>query len=166
MSLSTLRSLFGYKSWADQQLFAMLAGLDAEHAELLHSCVRTLNHLYVVDRLFRARLSSEPLPFDATNTTLTPALAQLRSAVAETDAWYEDYAAQLGAQDGAEVIDFCFVDGDRGRMSREEILLHVISHGCYHRGNVGQLMKSAALTPPHDLYTRFLHEREPLRRES
>ena len=49
-------------------------------------------------------------------------------------------------------------------MSREEILALVITHGAYHRGEVGRLMKSAALTPPRDLFTRFLHQSEPSRR--
>ncbi|SBP87452.1 DinB family protein [Thiomonas delicata] len=166
MSPTTLRSLFGYKSWANQELFSALAGLPAEHAEHLHTCIRTLNHIYVVDRIFKAHLSAEPRPFDATNTKSTPTLAQLWSDVAATDAWYEQYAASLSATNLAEVIDFEFTDGDSGRMSREEILLHVIAHGGYHRGNVGQVLKSISLPPPRDLYTKFLHQSEPARREA
>jgi uncharacterized damage-inducible protein DinB len=49
-------------------------------------------------------------------------------------------------------------------MSREEILLHVITHGGYHRGNVGQVLKSISMAPPRDLYTKFLHRSEPQRR--
>ena len=49
-------------------------------------------------------------------------------------------------------------------MTREEMLTHVITHGAYHRGNVGQIMKSIAVAPPRDLYTKFLHLREPSRR--
>ena len=52
------------------------------------------------------------------------------------------------------------------RMSREEILLHVITHGGYHRGNVGQVLKSISFAPPRDLYTRFLHQSEPARRSA
>lgn len=42
-------------------------------------------------------------------------------------------------------------------MAREEMLFHVITHGAYHRGNVGQVMKSISIAPPRDLYTKFLH---------
>ena len=49
-------------------------------------------------------------------------------------------------------------------MSREGILLHVLTHGGYHRGNVGQVLKSIAVDPPRDLYTRFLRTAEPGRR--
>ena len=51
MSIATLKSLFGYKSWANSELFARLAALPAEHAEQLQTCIRTLNHIYVVDRI-------------------------------------------------------------------------------------------------------------------
>lgn len=164
MSTKTLVSLFGHKAWANAELFALLGELPEKHADELHTCVRTLNHIYVVDRLFRARLSAQPTVFDATNTTATPSLGQLRDDVEATDAWYQGYVASLTEEQAAEVLDFTFTDGDRGRMSREEILLHIITHGGYHRGNVGQVLKSIAIAPPRDLYTKFLHQSEPVRR--
>jgi uncharacterized damage-inducible protein DinB len=164
MSTKTLISLFGYKAWADSELFALLATLPEEHAEQLHTSIRTLNHIYVVDRLFRARLSGEPSPFDATNTKVTPSLTQLREDVESTDAWYLNYVSAISEAELSEVLDFSFTDGDPGRMSKEEILLHVLTHGGYHRGNVGQVLKSISIAPPRDLYTKFLHQREPARR--
>jgi uncharacterized damage-inducible protein DinB len=73
-----------------------------------------------------------------------------------------------GLSDAAllEVLNFSFTDGDPGRMSREEILLHVITHVGYHRGNVGQVLKSISVAPPRDLYTKFLHHSEPSRRQA
>ena len=164
MSLGTLKSLFAYKAWANSELFALLATLPPSHAEPLHSCIRTLNHVYVVDRIFRAHLGAEKRAFDATNTKEIPSLSQLQSEVEATDAWYVHYLARLPEASLSEVLSFTFTDGDAGRMTREEILLHVITHGGYHRGNVGQVLKSISLAPPRDLYTKFLHVSEPARR--
>jgi uncharacterized damage-inducible protein DinB len=166
MSAATLISLFGHKAWADSELFALLATLPPEHAQQLHTCIRTLNHIHVVDRIFSAHLVGEPRPFDATNTVATPSLAQLRSDVEATDAWFLRYVSSVTAPQLSEVLDFSFTDGERGRMSREEILLHVLTHGGYHRGNVGQVLKSLSIAPPRDLYTRFLHQSEPARRQA
>ena len=166
MSIATLSSLFACKAWANAELFAVLARLPQEQAEPLHTCLRTLNHIYVVDSIFRAHLAGEPRPFDATNTRETPSLARLQADVQATDQWYCDHVAGLDEAAAAEVIDFTFTDGDRGRMSREEILLHVITHGGYHRGNVGQVLKSISVAPPRDLYTKFLHLSEPARRQA
>lgn len=164
MSLSTLKSLFGYKAWANSELFALLATLPEQHAEPLHTCIRALNHIYVVDRLFQARLAGEPAPFEATNTKATPTLDQLREDVAVTDAWYLRYVSGIPEAALSSMLDFTFTDGDAGRMSREEILLHVLTLGGYHRGNVGQVLKSISVAPPRDLYTKFLHQSEPSRR--
>ena len=164
MSVETLKTLFGHKAWANQELFAVLAKVSREQVDPLHTCIRTLNHIVVVDRLFRAVLAGEPRPFDATNTKATPSLDQLRGDIEATDNWYLNYVAGLAPSALTEALHFTFTDGDHGHMSREEILLHVLTHGGYHRGNVGQVLKSISVAPPRDLYTRFLHQSEPARR--
>jgi uncharacterized damage-inducible protein DinB len=162
MSVSMLQSLFGQKAWANRELFDVLATVTSEAD--LHTAIRTLNHIYVVDRIFRAHLLGEPHGYEATNTKATPTLAGLREAVAETDAWYQQYAAGLNEAMLAERVAFRFTDGDTGTMSREEILMHVITHGGYHRGNVGQVLKNISVAPPRDLLTKYLHVSEPQRR--
>jgi uncharacterized damage-inducible protein DinB len=85
--------------------------------------------------------------------------------VAETDGWFEKYVATVSDATLAEKISFQFTDGDSGTMTREEMLFHVLSHGSYHRGNVGQVLKGISVAPPRDLLTKFLHVQEPARRQ-
>ncbi len=163
--MNTLQSLFAYKTWANNELFNVLADADTPtHAAALHTAIRTLNHIHVVDSIFQAHLLGQAHGFSATNTDATPALAELHFKVAQTDAWFEAYATRLTAQQAAQPLAFQFTDGDAGLMTREEMLWHVITHGAYHRGNVGQVLKSISLAPPRDLYTKFLHVNQPTRR--
>jgi uncharacterized damage-inducible protein DinB len=163
--MNILNTLYAQKTWANNELFNQLATVTApEHADALHSAIRTLNHIYVVDRIFRAHLLDEPHGYSATNTDATPTLGELHFAAAETDAWYEQYCAAITAEQLKEDIAFRFTDGDAGRMTREEMLAHIITHGAYHRGNVGQILKSISVAAPRDLFTKFLHVREPERR--
>jgi uncharacterized damage-inducible protein DinB len=165
--MNTIQSLFAQKSWANNELFNKLATVtSAEHAGAVHTAIRTLNHIYVVDRIFQAHLLGEQHGYTATNTDETPELGELQFSVAETDAWYEKYVSNISHSQFGESITFRFTDGDAGTMSREEILLHVITHGSYHRGNVGQVLKSISVVPPRDLYTKFLHVSEPARRRA
>ena len=166
MSTTTLlNSLFKYKAWSNDQLFAELAKVDpVAQQEARHNATRILNHIYVVDQIFAAHLSGAAQSFTATNTTDTPTLEALRDGVAMLDAWYVDYSADLSAEQLAENIEFIFTDGDKGLMSREEMLAHVTAHGAYHRGAAGRFMVQAGTPPPRDLYTRFLHQSEPARR--
>ena len=166
-SASLLISLLQYKAWANQELFAELQRLDphSQQAEL-HAAIRILNHIHVVERIFVANLQGLAHGYDATNTVATPTLEELQQAVQETDSWYLEYAAGLSAAQLAERLHFSFVDGDQGCMSREEMLAHIVTHGGYHRGAVGRIMAQLALAPPRDIYTRFLHQAEPQRRQA
>ena len=167
MSKTILSALFAQKSWANAELFDVLATVSPSlHAASLHTAIRTLNHLFVVDRIFRAQLLGEKHDYAATNTTEMPELGALNFAVAETDFWFEDYVAGITDESLAESLSFQFTDGDAGRMTREEMLAHVITHGAYHRGNVGQVLRGIEITPPRDLLTKFLHVREPARRQA
>ncbi|RYF32744.1 MAG: damage-inducible protein DinB [Comamonadaceae bacterium] len=167
MSKASLQTLFAQKAWANNELFNVLSTVDAaQHADAVHSAIRTLNHIYTVDRIFQAHMQGVPHGYTASNTEATPALDELQFAAAETDAWFEQYLDAASADQLGESVAFRFTDGDAGTMSREEMLLHVATHGAYHRGNVGQILKSIAMTPPRDLLTKFLHLREPTRRQS
>lgn len=130
--MNHLTSLFAQKRWANKELFNRLANITAEqHTETIHTATRTLNHIYVVDKIFQAHLQGEPHAYTATNTPETPTLAELEFAVAETDAWFERYAASASAEQLGEQIRFRFTDGDSGTMRREEMLLHIVTHGAY-----------------------------------
>ena len=166
MSASTLLySLFNHKAWANGELFATVGSLDpAAHAAERHAAIRLLNHIYVVDSIFAAHLAGAAHEFTATNTVETPALDALRDAVATRDRWYVDYVANLTPPQLEESIAFTFTDGAAGRMSREEMLVHIITHGSYHRGAVGRILAQASVPPPRDIFTVYLHQSEPARR--
>ncbi len=167
--MNTIQSLFAHKSWANHELFNLLATIPADadtHAAAVNTAIRTLNHIFVVDRIFQSHLQGIPHAYTATNTEATPELGELQFAVAETDAWFENYAGSVTVAQLNTKIPFRFTDGDSGTMTREEMLLHVITHGSYHRGNVGQVLRSIAVAPPRDLYTKFLHVHEPSRRSA
>ena len=167
MSQKILASLFAQKSWANRELYDAVAGVSAaEHAAERHTVIRMLNHIYVVDQIFRAHLAGEKHSYTATNTLETPELGELDFAVAQADAWFENHVATISNEALATSVGFQFTDGDTGSMTREEMLFHVITHGAYHRGNVGQILKGISVVPPRDLFTKFLHISEPARRQT
>ena len=165
MSNSTLHSLFRCKAWADGELLDALATLDPQlHPEAHHNALRIFNHIHVVDAIFKANLLGESHGFSATNTPETPTLAALRSSVTALDNWLVEYVTAMSPQEGSTPLSFRFVDGDRGQMSREEMLLHLVTHGGYHRGAIGRILVQCGISPPRDTLTTFLHRSEPERR--
>jgi uncharacterized damage-inducible protein DinB len=167
MSASTLlHSLFKYKAWANDELFAGIEKFDpAVHQTQRHMAIRILNHTYVVDRIFAAHLIGKAHAYTATNTPETPTLEELRAAIAESDRWYVQYVEALTPELLSENLPFTFTDGTNGHMSREEMLTHIVIHGGYHRGAVGSIMAQVSIVPPRDLFTGYLHKSEPSRRE-
>lgn len=161
-----LTSLFAYKAWANEELFALMKTVDeAAHATERHAAIRILNHIHVVDRIFAAHLEGKSHGYTATNTPETPTLEALHEAVRSTDGWYLQHVPTLSAQALAEPLAFTFTDGQPARMSREEMLAHVVTHGGYHRGAVGRILAQLSIAPPRDIFTGFLHKTEPARRE-
>lgn len=160
-----MQQAFLHKSHANQELLDRIEQIDAAHyPEQFRLAVRLLNHTHVVDNIFLAHLTGCTHGYTATNTEATPDTATLRRNLAETDARLAQYAADLDESAAEEILAFRFTDGDTGSMSRREILLHLLTHSAYHRGNIGMVLNECGLERPKDTLTRFLHLAEPQRR--
>lgn len=160
---SDLATLALYKSWANVSVFATVLALPnsvvvEERPTRWQSIVHTLNHVHVIDEIFRAHLLGEPHGYRERNTEVPPPLQDLWKAVQQTDRWYAEYACGLTAREATEAVDFQFVSGEAGRMTRGEILLHVVNHGTYHRGLVSDMLYQAGVELPANDLTVFLRD--------
>ena len=164
-ALTLLDSLFHYKASIDDELLDALKLIDAEaHAENFRSALRVLNHAHIVDCIFASNLQKKPHAYTASWSEDAPALADLASAIREINRWYLDYLSRISAPDLEEVVQFTFTDGEHGRMSREEMLAHVITHSGYHRGEAGRLLPQIESTAMRDVFAGYLHRADPQRR--
>ncbi|HUN53498.1 MAG TPA: DinB family protein [Candidatus Sulfotelmatobacter sp.] len=155
----TLQRLFRFKAWANDELLTALAGLDRQ-SPITGLAVKALSHSYVVDRIFAAHLRRQAHAYTSANPGELPALADLAADIRRSDREYLDYVSALDGDQLAERIDFAFTDGAPGRMSREEMLMHVITHGIGHRGQVSAVMLLNAAPPAKDGFATYLHEAE------
>ena len=154
-----------YKAWADIRTLDAVAQMDRVARTVQFDFARQqLNHMVRVEELFRARLSGGAEPHDSTNTHELPPLEELASRLSASNQWLQDYAQGLRAEQWQEYVAFTFVDGQRGSLSREEMVYHLINHGTYHRGAIGHALDLAGAPRPADIYTMFVHATEPHRR--
>ena len=164
-TLTLLRPLFGYQAWANKDLLTKLEELTPDrHGDAQHKAIRLINHAFVVGRIFAAHLTGEKHPYSASETDETPTLPELRTSVTASDQWYLDYLERVTQEELAQSIAFRFTDGDKGTMTRQEMLLHVATHGGYHRGEVGRILGQLKIMPPWDTFAVYLHQSEPARR--
>jgi uncharacterized damage-inducible protein DinB len=160
---NTLQRLFQYKAWANDELLTALAALGAE-SPITQLAIKALSHTHVVDRIFAAHLRRKQHAYAAANLSQMPGLGDLSADIRTSDREYVDYVSALDRDRLAERIEFAFTDGAAGCMSREEMLMHVITHGVGHRGQVSAVMLLNSVTPAKDGFTTYLHRAEALAR--
>jgi uncharacterized damage-inducible protein DinB len=157
----TLQRLFRHKAWANDELLNRLAGLGAvRRLTVTGLAIKALSHCYIVDRIFAAHLRRKGHAYISVNAATVPPLDALSADIRQSDQEYVEYVATLGSDQLAERIDFAFTDGAPGCMSREEMLMHLITHGAAHRGQVSAVMLLNALPATKDGFTTWLHKTE------
>jgi len=157
------RTLTRYNSWANELIFAAVAALPEGEAtkprrSVFKNIVHTLNHNYVIDRIFQAHLEGRGHGYTARNTADHPPLAELWNAQQEVDRWYLKWGEEISESALSEKVSFTFVGGGEGVMTRGEILQHLVNHTSYHRGFVAQMMYDAGTRPPTTDLTVFLRD--------
>jgi len=151
------RTLIHYKRWATNGLNAVIA----ENAERLPAderilIRRLLDHIQVVDEIFRHNLEARPHGYSAPRSAELPSLEALATSARATADWYADYADALLPEQVDEALAFSFANGKPARMTRGEVLLHVAMHAAGHRGQAALLLQKNGIVPWPDRITDFL----------
>jgi uncharacterized damage-inducible protein DinB len=162
-SSKDLITLTRYKAWADDRLYESLVAVSM-HALVekrktrLGSIMSTLNHLYAMDLVWRAHLEGKPHGFATRRPEIFSEFERLRAAHRDVDAWYIGYATELQPEDMDAVVEFEFIGGGEGAMTRSEIVLHIVNHATYHRGHITDAMLSIPARPPTTDFPVFIRD--------
>lgn len=75
-----LSQSFNYKLWADQRTLDAIERIDsAVFPDAFSFVLQQLNHMVIVEELFRSRLLGESEPHKSTNTDEVPIFSELKS---------------------------------------------------------------------------------------
>lgn len=136
-----------YSLWASMKVLEAAEKLSSEEAALnrgnsFGGILDTLVHVFRADRVWLKRFLGEPLaPFAVEGETLS--LAVLRE---QWPAVLGEFAAWVEAQQEERFAEKLYWRNIRGEDKEEKIykiLLHVVNHGSYHRGQVITMIKQA-----------------------
>lgn len=145
--LHELRRLFAYDVWANREVFTTLVALGPAPSRPL----QLLAHILSAERLWLERLQkkkqSHPVWPDFT-------LAQCEAEVNELQQSLTIYLAALTADQLSQMIDYKNTKGESWSNSIQDILMHIVTHSAYHRGQIATAMRAAGHTPA---YTDFIH---------
>jgi|SRR5580698_2678856 uncharacterized damage-inducible protein DinB len=160
MSNDFLITLFEHKAWCNRALVEALraAPADVDRGRMA-VILLTFDHTSIVDQIFKARLSGAEPEFEAVVAGRVPKVDDLGATLAATDAWYLDYVRDVSPAELETMVDFTFVDeGDPGRMSKAQMLAHVITHSASHRGAIGKMLEGLQVPGASDMVTSFARE--------
>jgi uncharacterized damage-inducible protein DinB len=141
----TARMLARYNRWSNDVFFKAVAELPSEEITkprqtLFKNIVHTLNHIYVIDDIFRGHLEGRAHGYTARNTAEPPAFEGLRAMQREIDEWYVAWSDRMTDESLGEIVSFTYVGGGDGAMTRGQILMHVVNHTSYHRGFASDML--------------------------
>ena len=139
------RQHLSFMKWADELMFAAVA----EHAP---DRVAVLQHIYLAERVWFRRLCGEQ---DLQLKNLEPPdLPALRNAWPELHREWLEWAAAL--TNWTEIVPMKNSQGFESRLPVWQIVLHVVNHGSYHRGQVSAMLRASGIAPPNtDLVTWY-----------
>lgn len=154
---NTVQMLTRFKAWSDEAMFQSLSTVSEE--ELLKerpttfkTILQTMNHIFVVDDIFKAHLEGVAHGYTARYTDIVPDLETLWSATVDMDQWYIDLSDSLSDAGLREVVEFEFIGGGNGAMTREQIINHLVNHDSNHHGFISDMMYHIpAPLPTYDL---------------
>lgn len=141
MLAEMLKTMLAYKAWANELTYHTVSELPPGEAQRprqtrWESIAYTLSHVLVVDDIFKHHLQGERHSYGYRNCDERLDIAELWARQRMMDQWHAGFAAKLSPEALDETVSFEFVGGGMGKMTRAEILLHLVNHGTYHRGLV------------------------------
>jgi uncharacterized damage-inducible protein DinB len=145
--LEHIHNLFSYDDWANREVLASLQALDAPPER----SVKLLAHILSAERLWLERLlvQKQTLPVWPLST-----LAECNLEVDQLPGLWKNYLTALGEAGLARSLTYKNTKGESFSSQKQDILLHVVMHSAYHRGQIAADMRAAGFSPP---YTDFIH---------
>lgn len=143
---SICRLHLDFMKWADELMLQMVRGVDPAVLERkagvsFESILGTVQHIYRGERLWYLRLTGEPtLPLAAIET---PSLAELSELWPPHHEQWRHWAAELNADGWYRSILIRNSAGHESPSPHWQIVLHLVNHATYHRGQVLSLVKQA-----------------------
>ncbi len=145
--LEHIQRLFTYDAWANRAVFAKLEELKDPPPRSL----KYFAHILSAEKLWWQRLRLEKQTY-AVWPDFT--LAQCKLELDEMPKLWKEYLATASEAVLARDLTYKNSKGESWTSRKQDILLHVVMHSAYHRGQIATDMRAAGFVPA---YTDFIH---------
>jgi len=145
--LEHLQRLFRYDYWANREILTVLETLASPPQRPLN----LLGHIVSAERLWLERLllKKQTLPVWPLFT-----IAQCKLEVEELPTLWRNYLNSIGESGLTRSLSYKNTKGEAFSSQKQDVLMHVVMHSAYHRGQIAAEMRAGGFTPA---YTDFIH---------
>jgi uncharacterized damage-inducible protein DinB len=148
--IETLLRLFRYDAWAVAEVAKALAVPSAPPKSL-----KILAHIVSAERLWYERIHRLPQSFPVWPDWDA---AQSQTQAAEISKLWDSYLSQ-GEKILTQSVGYKNTKGEGWTSRVEDILLHVITHSSYHRGQIAADMRACGFSPSYADYIHAVREK-------
>jgi uncharacterized damage-inducible protein DinB len=145
--LEHINSLFSYDDWANHEVIRSLQAVEVPPAR----SIKLLAHVVSAERLWLERLLEQKQTW-----VVWPefALEQCKQEADQLRGRWKNYLTGLGEAGLSSSLDYRNTKGESFTNQKQDILMHVVMHSAYHRGQIAMDMRAAGLIPAS---TDFIH---------
>jgi uncharacterized damage-inducible protein DinB len=139
--------LFDYDDWANREILTALQKLDTPPVR----CIKLLAHILSAERLWLERMRSQKQTYPVWPDF---SLEQCKLEIGELPGLWHQYLASLNEDSVSGAVTYQNTKGESFASRKEDMVMHVILHSAYHRGQIAMEMRAGGFTPA---YTDFIH---------
>jgi len=145
MAATEFVRLFAYDHWANQEC------LKALHHGGPAAAIERIAHVLAAEKLWLERIQEAPQ-----SMPVWPALSltQCDAMADEIAREWSDFLANLPPDSLSKTIEYRNSKGEPWTSRVEDVLMHVVLHSAYHRGQIALEMRASGAEPA---YTDFIH---------
>ncbi|MED5016470.1 DinB family protein [Paenibacillus chibensis] len=148
--MKTIKRMMDHLYWADGRILDALEASETKNKDLL----KLVRHVAVAEQVWLSRLqgeSSSQYSLWEEAEELTP----IRMMFEENAEQYRLYIERLEESGLEQMIDYANQSGVPFRTSVRDILMQVLLHGQYHRGQINRLLRMESAEPVQVDYITF-----------
>jgi len=138
-----LHGLFEYDAWANREVIGHLRQMSAPNRAL-----SIIAHIIGTEFLWLGRIHGDGNP-----AAIWPDLS-LDECETQMNALVPQWQRVLAADEPRRNINYTNSKGERWSSTVDDVLMHVIIHGAYHRGQIATIVRDSGTTPT---YTDYIH---------
>jgi uncharacterized damage-inducible protein DinB len=162
MNVREARRHFEYDEWANARYLDVLAQLSpaalrAERISSFPSLLATFAHLVGAEWIWLQRWLGDS-PSAAPEWMGDPELQDLRSRLSDVEQRRAAYVRGLSDEDLARPVEYAMMNGTPRSNPLDALVLHVVNHSTFHRGQLATLLRQAEAVPPATDFVMYVRE--------